>query len=158
MTATATREQVGTLRVEQSIEIHASIEQAFESLLALLGPESEMPGGEPFPMKLEAWPGGRWFRDLGKNAGHLWGHVQVIKPPPHPKPLLEICGPRFMSYPAVSHVQYRLLPDGNGCVLKLTHRAMGLFDPEHEKGVVEGWKYELEKIRDRAEGGREATQ
>ena len=25
-------------------------------------------------MKLEAWPGGRWFRDLGDGNGHLWGH------------------------------------------------------------------------------------
>ena len=40
------------------------------------------------PFKLEAWPGGRWFRDLGNNAGHLWGHVRVIKPPA----LLEISG------------------------------------------------------------------
>ena len=40
-------------------------------------------------MKIEPWPGGRWYRDLGNNAGHLWGHVQVIKPPT----LLEICGP-----------------------------------------------------------------
>ncbi len=31
------------------------------------------------PMKLEAWPGGRWFRDLGDGNGHLWGHVQAIK-------------------------------------------------------------------------------
>ncbi|HEX3702577.1 MAG TPA: hypothetical protein VHU82_04550 [Vicinamibacterales bacterium] len=34
---------------------------------------------------LEAWPGGRWFRDLGDNTGHLWGHVQAIKPPTLPE-------------------------------------------------------------------------
>ena len=49
-----------------------------------------------FPMVIEPWPGGRWYRDLGNNAGHLWGHVQVIKPPT----LLELCGPMFMSFPA----------------------------------------------------------
>jgi len=26
-----------------------------------------------------ALAGGRWFRDIGNNAGHLWGHVQVIR-------------------------------------------------------------------------------
>ena len=46
------------------------------------------------PMKLEAWPGGRWYRDLGDGNGHFWGHVQAIKRPT----LLEISGPLFMSY------------------------------------------------------------
>ena len=50
-------------------------------------------------MKIEAWPGGRWFRALGNNTGHLWDHVQSIKPPK----LLEIHGPLFMSTPAISH-------------------------------------------------------
>ena len=56
------------------------------------------------PMKIEAWPGGRWFRDLGDNNGHFWGHVQAIKRPT----LLEITGPLFMSYAVVSNLQYRL--------------------------------------------------
>ena len=67
-------------------------------------------------MKLEAWVGGRWFRDLGDNAGHLWGHVQVIKPPK----LLEIVGPMMMSFPVASHVQYRLTEQPGGTLLKLT--------------------------------------
>jgi hypothetical protein len=151
MSAITHQERVGTLRVEQSTVINAGVHDVYESLLAMLGPESEMPGGEPFPMKFEAWPGGRWFRDLGNNTGHWWGTVQVIKPPPHPQPLVEISGPLFMSYPAISHVQYRIIPEGDRCTLKLVHRAMGLFDPEHEKGVNEGWRYELEKIKHRSE-------
>lgn len=151
MSATTQQERVATLRVEQSTVINAGVNDVYESLLALLGPESEMPGGEPFPMKLEAWPGGRWFRDLGNDTGHWWGTVQVIKPPPHPQPLLEISGPLFMSYPAMSHIQYRIIPEGNRCTLKLVHRAMGIIDPEHEKGVNEGWRYELEKIKLRSE-------
>ena len=47
------------------------------------------------PMKIEPWPGGRWYRDLGNDNGHFWGHVQAIKQPT----LLEIYGPLFMSYP-----------------------------------------------------------
>jgi hypothetical protein len=45
-------------------------------------------------MILEQWPGGRWSRDHGNGIGHLWGHVQVIKPPV----LLELSGLMFMSY------------------------------------------------------------
>ena len=55
-------------------------------------------------MILEQWPGGRWFRDRGNGIGHLWGHVQVIKPPV----LLELSGPLLMSYPAMNHIEVRL--------------------------------------------------
>jgi hypothetical protein len=55
----------------------------------------------PIPKVIEPWPGGRWYRDLGNETGHLSGHAQVIKPPT----LLEFNGPMFMSFPAVNHVQ-----------------------------------------------------
>jgi len=98
-------------------------------------------------MKLEPWPGGRWYRDLGNKAGHFWGHVQVIKPPK----LLEICGPLFMSYPAISHLQYRLTAEGGVTRLTLAHRAIGQIAPEHREGVVRGWGHLLTKVREVAE-------
>ena len=148
MTDTAERLEVQTLDFTKGIEIDAPVEVTFESVLAELGPESEMPGGKPFPMKIEPWPGGRWFRDLGNDAGHLWGHVQVIKPPG----LLEICGPMFVSYPAANHVQYRLTPAGDGGTrLKITHRAFGLMPGDFMKGVEEGWGHGLQRIRDIAQ-------
>jgi hypothetical protein len=55
-----------------------------------------------------ARPGGRWYRDLGEDNGHFWGTVQAIKRPT----LLEITGPLFMSYAAVSNLQYRLSSGG----------------------------------------------
>ena len=93
-----------TTNVEQAVQqfeftrdetIDAPIEIVFQAVLDELGPEGQMPDGKAMAMKLEPWPGGRLFRDLGNNAGHFWGHVQVIKPPT----LLEICGPMFMSIP-----------------------------------------------------------
>jgi hypothetical protein len=41
----------------------------------------------PLPMTIEPRPGGRWFRDLGGDNGHFWGHVQAIS-----APLMEIQG------------------------------------------------------------------
>jgi hypothetical protein len=93
-----------TLNIDQEIRVHASVEATFAALLEEMGPSNRKPDGEPMPMKLEAWPGGRWFRDLGEHTGHFWGHVQAIKRPT----LLEITGPLFMSSPVVSIVQYRL--------------------------------------------------
>jgi len=140
-------EAVHTLEIRKEIEIAAPIEIAFAAMLEELGPESQMMDGKPFPMKLEPWPGGRWYRDLGNNTGHFWGHVQVIKPPT----LLEICGPMPMSYPAINHVQYRLKPEGAGTRLTFLHRAMGLISPEHRDGMPQGWEHKLARIRELAQ-------
>lgn len=137
--------QIIDIRKEELIKAPADI--VWETILEQIGPESEMGPGQPLPMKLEPWPGGRWFRDLGSDAGHLWGHVQVIKPPT----LLEICGPMFMSYAAASHVQYRLAAEGEGTRLKIVHTAFGLIPAEHRQGVHEGWNDEIRKVREAAE-------
>ena len=146
-TNTLQTESVHTLDIGREIEIAAPVEITFESILEELGPGSVLPDGKPFPMKIEPWPGGRWYRDLGDKVGHLWGHVQVIKPPT----LLELCGPMPMSYPAINHVQYRLKAEGAGTRLTLRHRAMGLIIPEHRDGMPEGWEHGLERIREIAE-------
>jgi hypothetical protein len=136
---------ISSFQVCKEIQIEAAIAAAFAAMLEQLGPGNSTPQG-PMPMKLEAWPGGRWFRDLGNNAGHLWGHVQVIKPPT----LLEVTGPLFMSYPAVSHLQCRLVEQGRTTRLTLTHRAMGQITPEHREGVGKGWEYMLAGMKNRA--------
>ncbi|HVJ69682.1 MAG TPA: SRPBCC domain-containing protein [Caulifigura sp.] len=138
---------IQTLEIVKTEEIKAPVDLVFDSILASLGPESEV-GHKKFPMTFEAWPGGRWYRDLGNNAGHFWGHVQVIKPPT----LIEICGPMFMSYPAMSHLQYRITSDGPTLSrLQLIHKAIGLISPEHREGVNQGWTAEVADIRARAE-------
>jgi len=152
-TQVAEQELVQTLRIRKEIEITAPIEITFEALLDELGPDGQMPDGKPFPMKLEPWPGGRWYRDLGNKTGHLWGHVQVIKPPT----LLEICGPTAMSYPAINHLQYRLLAEGKSTRLTVLHRAIGLLLPEHRDGMPEGWGYKLARVREIAERKKAAT-
>jgi len=86
------------------------------------------------PMKLEAWPGGRWYRDLGGNNGHFWGVVQAIKRPT----LLEITGPLFMSYPVVSNVQYRLSEKDGGTLLTFNHTALGLILEDHREEFRRG--------------------
>jgi hypothetical protein len=139
-----------TLNVTQEIHVRASLEATFAALLEQLGPQNDTPDGTPMPMKIEPWPGGRWFRDLGGDNGHFWGHVQAIKRPT----LLEFSGPLFMSYPVVSNVQYRLSALDGGTLIKFHHTAMGLITDEHRAGVVKGWAHMLEGIRKRAEARR----
>jgi uncharacterized protein YndB with AHSA1/START domain len=146
-TNTSEQQSVEAFEIGKEIEISAPIDIAFEAVLDQLGPEGQMPGGKPFPMKIEPWPGGRWYRDLGNNSGHLWGHVQVIKPPT----LLEICGPLMMSCPAINHLQYRLKAEGGVTRLAFLHRGMGLILPELRDGLPQGWTYWLERIGELAE-------
>jgi len=140
-----------TLNVEQEIHVRAPLEATFEALVEQLGPRNELPDGTPMPMKIEAWPGGRWYRDLGGENGHFWGHVQAIKRPT----LLEIYGPLFMSYPVASNVQYRLSEVEGGTLIKFHHTALGLILDEHRKGVTTGWSGIHERVRKAAEA-REA--
>jgi hypothetical protein len=142
MSMSDVEQEIQTNCISREIEIAAPIEIAFEAILEEVGPGGEMPGGKPFPMVIETWPGGRWYRDLGDNAGHFWGHVQVIKPPT----LLELCGPMFMSFPSLNHVQYRLTADGDRTRLRFTHRAMGPLPDEIRQNVGSGWDYGLNRI------------
>jgi len=138
---------VDSFEIRREIEISAPIDIAFQSILDQLGEYGEMPGGKPFPMKFEAWPGGRWFRDLGNNAGHLWGHVQAIKPPT----LVEICGPLMMSSPVSNNIQYRLTEEKGVTRLVFRHSSAGVILQEHREGMPKGWEYWLDRIRGLAE-------
>lgn len=134
------------LHIQRTIEIDANPQTTFDALLEQIGPANASEHG-PMPMVLEAWPGGRWFRDLGNRSGHLWAHVQVIKPPS----LLELYGPMFMSYAAINHIQYRITERGTGTLLTLTHRAFGDIEAAHREGVGSGWAHMLDAVKKAAE-------
>jgi hypothetical protein len=136
-----------TLLVTQETFVQASLEDTFEALLEELGPGNTHPDGTSMNMKLEPWPGGRWFRDLGNNNGHFWAHVQAIKRPT----LLELVGPLFMSYAVASNVQYRLSEENGGTLIKFHHKAFGAIQDDHRQGVTGGWNHMMEGVRKRAE-------
>jgi uncharacterized protein YndB with AHSA1/START domain len=136
-----------TLSITQEIQVHAPLEKTFAAMLEQIGPHNEMADGKPMPMKIEPWPGGRWYRDLGSDNGHFWGHVQAIKRPT----LLEITGPLFASYPFVSNVQYRLTEANGGTLVTFRHTAFGFIQDDHKSGVAKGWASILDRIRKRAE-------
>jgi|HubBroStandDraft_6_1064221.scaffolds.fasta_scaffold00129_28 uncharacterized protein YndB with AHSA1/START domain len=136
-----------TLSLTKEVHVRSTLEATFAAVLEQMGPGFETPEGKSMNMKIEAWPGGRWYRDLGDNNGHFWGHVQAIKRPT----LLEICGPLFASYPFVSNVQYRLTEVEGGTLITFRHTALGFIDEQHREGVGKGWGYQLEGIQKLAE-------
>jgi Activator of Hsp90 ATPase homolog 1-like protein len=135
------------LHIAQEIHVRASLDATFDALLEEIGPHNEA-DGKPMPMKIEPWPGGRWYRDLGNNNGHLWAHVQAIKRPT----LLEFTGPLFMSYPVASNLQYRLSEAEGGTLIKFRHSALGLIPEEHRENAAIGWRRMNERVKAQAEG------
>ena len=157
MAAMAARVEDLMLSIKEEIHVKAPLDLTFATLLEQLGPFNEEAADRPLPMKIEPWPGGRWYRDLGDGNGHLWGHVQAIKRPT----LIEIYGPLIMSYPAISNLQYRLSEEAGGTLIKFHHQALGLILDDHRQGIPNGWKYTHARLKERAEAlraGRTAAQ
>jgi hypothetical protein len=136
-----------TLTVTEEIHVRAALETTFETLLEEMGPHNETPYGEKLPMKIEAWPGGRWFRDLGGDDGHYWGVVQAIRRPT----LLEISGPLFLSTPVMSNLQYRLTKVDGGTLITFRHSALGFVPDEVRQNVGKGWSVLHDRVRRLAE-------
>ena len=79
-----------TFTLNQEIHVKAPLDTTFAALLEQLGPGNETHEGKSLHLKIEAWPGGRWYRDLGDGNGHFWA---VVRPS---------SGPRCWSSPARS--------------------------------------------------------
>ena len=136
-----------TFTVSEEISVHASLDQTFASLIAQMGRLNETPDGKPLPMVLEPHPGGRWYRELGGDNGHLWGFVQSIKRPV----LLEIWGPLFMSTAATSNLLYRLSETPEGTLITFTHTVVGPFPEDHRSPLTTGWTALHARVRKAAE-------
>lgn len=147
MPATAPAIENLSLDISQETLVRSSVTATFAALLEELGPSNVGQNDVPMPMTLEAWPGGRWFRDLGDNNGHLWGHVQAIKRPT----LLEITGPLMMSFGVASNVQYRLKEADAGTMIVFRHTALGLFPDGYREALSQGFKSIFDRIRRRVE-------
>lgn len=141
MAATIKNDVLQAFEIVKEEEVAAPIAIVFEAILEQMGPMNATPE-KAMPMVLEAWPGGRWYRDLGNDSGHFWGTVQAIKPPS----LLEICGPLFMSTPALSNIQYRLTEEGGVTRMRFLHRAAGWVG-EAERAIDGGWSELIGRIR-----------
>jgi hypothetical protein len=153
MTLTAQSIENLTLNITHEIHVGAPLDTTFAALLEQIGPHNETADGKPMPMKIEPRPGGRWYRDLGGDDGHFWGHVQAIKRPA----LLEITGPLFASYPFVSNVQYRLTEADGGTLISFRHTALGFIPDDHREGIGKGWASLLERVRKHAEASSSRT-
>jgi hypothetical protein len=147
MIVTAPVSENQTFTISEEIAVRATLEQTFASLVAQMGRLNESQDGSPMPLILETRPGGRWYRDLGGDNGHLWGFVQSIKRPT----LLEVWGPLFMSTGATSNLIYRLTETPEGALIKFTHTLVGPFPEDHRPRLTSGWTALHARVRKAAE-------
>ena len=139
-----------TVTINQEIHVQAPLDVTFAALLEQLGPGNETPDGKSLSMKIEAWPGGRWYRDMGNGNGHFWANVKAIMRPT----LLEFVGPLFASFPFVSNVQYRLSEVDGGTLIAFKHTALGIVPEEQKAGMNKGWTAMHDRVRKQAEAAR----
>jgi len=131
------------LDFEQTIEIKAAPDKVFEGLIQHMCDLEGEEGKPRVTLKLERRPGGRWYRDLGSDSGHLWGFVQSIKPPT----LLEIFGPLMMSYPVAGHLIVRLAPIPGGTRLVFKNQVFGRIPDDYREGMAQGWEQLLSAVK-----------
>ena len=136
-----------TLSITEEIHVNATPEATFDALVEELGRGMTGAESQPMPMKIEAGPGGRWYRDLGDGNGHFWAHVQAIKRPT----LLEFYGPLMLSFAVASNVQYRLRQERGGTLITFHHYAVGAIPADVRTAMEGGWHTILERAKQRAE-------
>lgn len=151
MTTTMQATDQPALTITEEIFVQASIETTFASLITQLGRQNETPDGKPLPMVLETTPGGRWYRELGGDNGHLWGFVQSIKRPA----LLEIWGPLFISSGATSNLIYRLSEKDGGTLISFKHSMVGPVPDEFRDNMPPGWQAIHSRVKTHAEATTE---
>lgn len=139
-----------TLNITQEIHVQAPMDVTFAALLEQLGPGNETPDGKSLNMKIEAWPGGRWYRDMGNGDGHFWANVKAIMRPS----LLEFVGPLFASFPFLSNVQYRLTESDGGTLISFRHSALGFVPEDMKPNINKGWAAMHERVRKHAEASK----
>jgi hypothetical protein len=151
MTTTIQATDQPTFTIAEEIFVSASMETTFASLITQMGRQNETPEGKPLPMILETKPGGRWYRDLGGDNGHLWGFVQSIKRPS----LLEIWGPLFMSTACSNNLIYRLSEADGGTLISFTHTLLGPVPAEFGERMAPGWEVLHARVKKVAEAAKD---
>lgn len=144
---TTTAHATDTFTITETVLVRATIEKTFASLLVQMGRQNARHDGTPMPMVIEPFPGGRWYRELGGDNGHLWGFVQSIKRPA----LLEIWGPLMISTGATSNLMYRLSEVDGGTQIAFTHTMFGPVPDGYRANLHLGWSELHTRVREAAE-------
>ncbi|KGX89838.1 hypothetical protein N781_08965 [Pontibacillus halophilus JSM 076056 = DSM 19796] len=126
-----------TFQIEQEILIEANKENVYKALTENIGQWwAYRLCGEGSTMTLSAKAGGQFIEHGANGADALWGTVTFASENNE----IRLNGLLGMQGAVNSAYSYKLEANGNHTLLKLSHHAVGLLDPEWEEQHAAGWK------------------
>jgi DNA-binding transcriptional ArsR family regulator/uncharacterized protein YndB with AHSA1/START domain len=136
--------ELGSFQIEQEIVIDAPIHSVFDGLTENINDWWAFRLGENKDSKMIFEPklNGRFYEDWGNGQGVLWGTVIHYNAPEE----IKLVGLLGMKGAVNSNYSYKLEEKGSSTVLKLTHHAMGLLEPQWEEAHRHGWNELLNNL------------
>ena len=143
----------GTFQIEQEVTIEASIDRVFKGLTEDINAwwEFRLGGKDSKQLILEPKMNGLFYEDFGNGQGVVWGTVIYYKEPEE----IKLIGLLGMRGAVNSHYSYKLETKGSATVLRLSHDAVGLLEPQWEEEHRKGWAYLLGKLKEYIESNKE---
>lgn len=143
----------GTFQIEQEVTIEASIDRVFKGLTEDINDwwEFRLGGKDSKQLILEPKMNGLFYEDFGNGQGAVWGTVIYYKEPEE----IKLIGLLGMKGAVNSHYSYKLEEIGSATVLRLSHDAVGLLEPQWEEEHRKGWTYLLGKLKEYMESKKE---
>lgn len=142
-----------SFQIEQEIMIDAPRDKVFKALTENIDDwwAYRLSGDEKSTLSFEPKVGGRFLESWGDQEGALWGVVTYIKAPQE----IRMNGLLGMKGAVNSAYTYHLEEKGDTTILKLSHHAYGLLDPEWHNAHDGGWKELLGQfLKDYVESGK----
>lgn len=126
-----------SFQIEQEITINGSREKVFKALTSKIGKWwAYRLLGQDSVLTLEPQVSGQFLERTKDGKGALWGVVTYVNAPYE----IRLNGLLGMQGAVNSAYSFKLEEKGSSTVLKLSHHAVGLLDPEWEKSHDDGWK------------------
>lgn len=137
---------VTTLDIQHEIRVAAAPDKVFQGLLETGSwwPHTFRDGSR---VQLEPHVGGRFWEEWD-GGGALYATVRAL----HPGSVLELEGPMGMAGPATSRIRLSVEADGEGSVVRCSHRAFGDVTDENRQGYQAGWVEVLDALRNHVGG------
>jgi DNA-binding transcriptional ArsR family regulator len=142
-----------SFEIELEVTIDAPREKVYEALTRDIDMwwAYRLGGERKSNLHVEPKFGGRFYEDWGNGEGAVWGTIYYIKSPEE----IRVNGPLGMKGAVNSDYSYVLEAKGDSTVLKLSHHATGLLDPESEQSFRHGWQELLGQfLKDYVETGK----
>jgi DNA-binding transcriptional ArsR family regulator/uncharacterized protein YndB with AHSA1/START domain len=124
-------------QIEQEVTIKASREKVFQALTEDIGKWWAFRlGGESSRFSFEPKVNGQFLETWGDHEGAVWGTIYYIKFPEE----IRLNGHLGMRGAVNSCYTYVLEEREGATILKLSHTASGLIDPDWKESHAQGWK------------------